>query len=488
VSTYLVSADPANLKRADALIHIGYEIGGTAGAFAGALFVNKLSFVYSTGIVAILFLIACILFGRITPHASSVKTQQQQHQTKVDVNGVNTSMSCQDWVESGLRTWCNSMRIGARVVFTRQFIWLIPCYIVPLCVHRLYENNIFPYYAKNVLQDGSVSGAMLGASNLGELFGAALVLRYASSITSPRPFIRFDAICMSAIWALVYVGYGYPSSHAWITVAWLVPLIIPVSLGFAAGDVSLLAHVQSTLLANNANGNGDEVLACVMSFLYTGYILLMIAMANIVGTVFDHYKAANDVQGALFWICGVMMTILGVIIFACTYIASSTESSSSSISSTSTDSSPTRAASASVASSTAVTRRSTCDNNNNGNGDVALTILSPTNVSVLTVPSLPHHHHQRHDSNGNGNDGASEMDAIILPRDTSSCYRSSSLIDNGDYTLPPPLIPMSISSEELSQATLSATICCHNSSSRSLSMLTPLDHTRCVPITINIPR
>jgi len=121
------------------------------------------------------------------------------------------------------------------------------------------------------------------------------------------------------MWTLVYIG---DSNNGWITVGILIPLIIPVSFGWAAGDVSLLAHIQSNLSkSENKNSSEDtKKLNAVMGFLFTIYTFFITFIANGIGYLFDKYKNENDPQQGLFYVAGIMMSVLAVIIFASTFI------------------------------------------------------------------------------------------------------------------------------------------------------------------------
>lgn len=168
---------------------------------------------------------------------------------------------------------------------------------------------------------------MLSASNFGELLGALLVLKLVKCVKTPIPWIRVDAIMMFVIWSLVYIG---DSSEPWKSIGILIPLIIPVSLGWSAGDVSLLAHIQSKLSDSSINdentnqhqSKSDDTrkLNAVMGFLYTTYIFFITFIANGFGVLFDKFKKSNQPREGLFYVAGITMSILAVIIFVSTFI------------------------------------------------------------------------------------------------------------------------------------------------------------------------
>ena len=113
----------------------------------------------------------------------------------------------------------------------------------------------------------------------------------------------------------------------------MIPLIIPVSFGWAAGDVSLLAHIQSQLITDDNSVQSEEEdtrqLNAVMSFLYTTYIIMITFIANGIGLLFDRYKKRGDPQERLFYVAGIMMSCIAVVIFVSTWIEKGTTPSRS---------------------------------------------------------------------------------------------------------------------------------------------------------------
>lgn len=307
ISASIVGVDTNKLKVMDATVHIFYEIGGTIGAFISTLLIQSLNYVYSTGVVLIFFIISIICYSLISLQHEIINEKQDK--------GFD-NLTCFVLIKS----WIDSLKLGTKIVFSgRKFIWLIPCYILPLVIHRLFENVIFPYYAKNILKDGSFTGILLAASNFGELIGAFLVLKLVNYIKSPIPWIRIDSLMMYLMWTLVYIG---DNKNPWIGVGIIIPLIIPISFGWAAGDVSLLAHIQSNFSKDNNNNPQDDKkkLNAVMSFLYTTYIIFITFIANGIGYLFDKYKTENDPRQGLFYVAGIMMSIFAIIIFMSTFI------------------------------------------------------------------------------------------------------------------------------------------------------------------------
>jgi hypothetical protein len=120
-----------------------------------------------------------------------------------------------------------------------------------------------------------------------------------------------------------------------------------VSGAWAAGDVSLLAYLQTSLRSYDAQGldpvsaimrcvarldNGQFIglLQFLLSFLYASYVLVLTFVVFAMGTVFDHYKQLGvgvplremrvssfilqNIQEGFFWLTGVMTSGLAAII------------------------------------------------------------------------------------------------------------------------------------------------------------------------------
>jgi len=156
---------------------------------------------------------------------------------------------------------------------------------------------------------------MLGGSNFGELCGAALVLRFSQHIKTPLPWVRFDALALCVLWVL---PFAHASNATTLAIA-LIPCMMLLSGAWAAGDVSLLAYIQSQLPEEEEDENTASQISpigAVMGFLYASYILVSTGVVYGLGQLFDNF-AARD---AFFWVAGVGMTSFGALIFASTFI------------------------------------------------------------------------------------------------------------------------------------------------------------------------
>ncbi|GBB88493.1 hypothetical protein RclHR1_01500023 [Rhizophagus clarus] len=302
----IVGENPEKLKKMDAHVHIFYEIAGTSGAFATTPLVKKLGPVYALMLIPILFTAAGFVWLRIkhNPNAPS------------DINRNKDVDSSER--KNLFYLYFYSVKRGAQIVFSeRRFIWLIPGYVLPFVFHRFIENVIFPTFANQVLHEKSYSYILLGGSNFGELLGALGVLLLVSKVPTPLPWVRFDAIALMTLWIFPYLPVT--SALTWALSA--LPLMIVLSSGWAAGDVSLVAYIQSRLHSVNIKADeGTSPLGCVMAFLYSSYIMIFTILSIPLGRVFDAYKAQGNIREAFLYISGVMISVGAVIIFACTFV------------------------------------------------------------------------------------------------------------------------------------------------------------------------
>jgi len=118
------------------------------------------------------------------------------------------------------------------------------------------------------------------------------------------PWLRLDALALNIVWILPYFSTIAKKDVTW---AWRAAgTFIPISYGWAAGDVSLAAYIQSALSAGDysepypvnvkvhpliifADSRYTDVsaLGAVMAFLYSSYIVLNAILSSVLGTVID---------------------------------------------------------------------------------------------------------------------------------------------------------------------------------------------------------
>lgn len=254
----IVGGNVQKLRRMDALVHIFYEIAGTAGAFCTALaliprFGNNFSFI----ITPIFFTLAAIVWYFV----SNLNYTRQTALEKAEVKKNYFRL-----VLDGFLFFGKSVYVGGKILLTnRRYIWLLPGYSVALYGHRYLENGIAPQIARRYLGNSAWSQIMVGGSNFGELLGAGFVFIFTNLIQTPIPWLRLDALTLLIVW---YLPYWYPQRNN-VNEAWKVAAtFIPVSFGWAAGDVSLAAYIQASLARLESETKEVSALGSVMACLY----------------------------------------------------------------------------------------------------------------------------------------------------------------------------------------------------------------------------
>ena len=159
--------------------------------------------------------------------------------------------------------------VGGKIIFgSRKFIWLPISYSLALYLHRFLESSLSPAYARRVLGTSAWSQIIVGGSNFGELLGALTVFLLSNRVPTPLPWLRLDAIALNIVWIMPVFANGIAQRNvtwAWITAA----CFLPISYGWASGDVSLAAYIQSTLSEMDLPDMGVSPLGSVMAFLFS---------------------------------------------------------------------------------------------------------------------------------------------------------------------------------------------------------------------------
>ena len=307
----IVGGNVQKLRRMDAIVHIFYEVSGTAAAFCTSLaLIPALGTNYSFIITPILFTLAAITWYFISnldfkPAASTILPNSPTY-----VRALVGSFFL----------FLRSCYLGMKIVFTsRKFIWLLPAYSVALYAHRYLENGIAPIIARRYLGNSAWSQIMVGGSNFGELLGALFVFLFTNVVRTPIPWLRLDALCLLIVW---YLAYWYPPMGD-VKYAWMVAgTFIPISFGWAAGDVSLAAYIQASLARLESGHQDVSALGAVMAFLYSAYIITYAITSPLLGQYVDKVskRTKGDVHEAVMNIAGVQFTIIMVVVIAATFI------------------------------------------------------------------------------------------------------------------------------------------------------------------------
>ncbi|KXX82741.1 hypothetical protein MMYC01_200878 [Madurella mycetomatis] len=311
----IVGGNVQKLRKMDSIVHIFYEISGTAGAFVTGLVIipqlgNNMAFI----ITPICFLISAVAWFFV----GELNFKRETH------TGLHGRPAYWKAAFGGLYLFGESVWVGAKILFTsRKFIWLVPGYSVALYAHRYIENGIAPQVARRYLGDSAWSQIMVGGSNLGELLGALCVLLLTNTIQTPMPWLRLDALMLLVVW---YIPFWRPPSgqvgQAWIVAATLTP----VSFGWAAGDVSLAAYIQASLARLESENKNVSALGAVMAFLYSFYIVTYAISGTLLGRYLDGVynsgggSGGGSISGALVYTAGVQFTLICVLVLAATFV------------------------------------------------------------------------------------------------------------------------------------------------------------------------
>lgn len=224
----------------------------------------------------------------------------------------------------GLWLFLESIWVGARILLTsRKFVWLIPGYAIALYGHRYLENGIAPQVARRYLGQSAWSQLMVGGSNMGELLGALTVFLFADWVKTPMPWLRLDALMLLIVW---YIPSWRPPRNQ-VGQAWIVAAtFLPISFGWAAGDVSLAAYIQACLARLESKDANVSALGAVMAFLYSFYIVTYAIAGTFLGRYLDGvYESTGGSNGGnisqgLVYTAGVQFTIICGLVFASTFV------------------------------------------------------------------------------------------------------------------------------------------------------------------------
>ncbi|KAK4050724.1 hypothetical protein OIO90_004946 [Microbotryomycetes sp. JL221] len=320
----IVGGNVNKLRRMDATVHVLYEVAGTSGAFASSAAISRFGNNYSFMFSPIFFVIAGCIWTRVSV------TKVTHDEADADEPGLAAVDRGSKWQNNyffavfyGAWLFFKSAGYGAWIVFGhRRFLWLFPGYAIALYLHRFLESSLAPAFARRVLGTSGWSQIIVGGSNFGELLGALSVFLLNDYIPTPLPWLRLDALALNIVWVLPRFSQILPPqvSSAWIVAA----TFIPISYGWAAGDVSLAAYIQSSL--NNSpdiRPKDLSALGATMSFLYSSYIVINAVMSTMMGRIIDRvFRRDGNIYVALQQVGGIQFSVGCVIILLASLIPS----------------------------------------------------------------------------------------------------------------------------------------------------------------------
>ena len=307
----IVGGDIDKLKQLDAIVHIFYEITGTIGAFSAYTWIGYFGWGYAFTLLPIGFCLSFLSWKMIIPR--TIKTTEYD-----EYNKSIKDMTYIQYIGEICYSIGFSLYFGGNLLLTkRSLIWLIPTYTLPLILHRYLENTFFAFFAKSQLKNSDYQTILVGGSNFGELLGALSVLLISRQIKTPIPYLRLDAILLMVVWIFPYFNIN---SSNYIGSAWsLAPFCSLISLGWAAGDVSLAAYIQSHLDKNNKKlyNKYTTPLGAIMSFLYVLYLIVFYGINRGMSVVRDN---STDFKLLYILIGGVFFSVCSIVIFISTFI------------------------------------------------------------------------------------------------------------------------------------------------------------------------
>lgn len=320
----IVGGDVNKLRRMDATVHIFYEIAGTAGAFSSSSAISRWGNNYSFFLTPVFFAFAGGIWILISAlgfkspaEVEAERVAESEGLSEVDYSRrVSSNYFVQ--IYYGFIGFGESIWVGGKLIFgNRAFIWLLPAYSLALYLHRYLESGLAPAFAKRVLGTSAWSQIIVGGSNFGELIGALAVLLLSDRVPTPLPWLRLDALALNIVWVLPTFSVNSAKDVSW---AWRVAgSFIPISMGWAAGDVSLAAYIQSTLSASSFRHDRVSALGAVMACLYSTYIVLNAVLSSTLGKVIDNDEDSKILH-SLRSVGGTQFSVGCAIIFLATFI------------------------------------------------------------------------------------------------------------------------------------------------------------------------
>ena len=280
IPALLLGQDGEALSRYNARLHIAYESAGVAGALAAGALIGLAGPLWSLLIQPPAYLLAAWFFLRVRHDAPAGSAPAALKKGRTGER---------------IRAYFDDVKAGARIVVgDGRLRWVALAFVLPQIVHRVFENLLIPVFAKTVLHAPQSSAWLLTASNLGELMGAVVLLKFASTLRGPARWARYGALGLLLIWTLAF-STALPV---------LLPLILASSLTWAASDLSLRSEVQRSVAEK------DQPRA--LSFLYGAFVLGSAAASFALGGFMDWL----GVGAALYWICGGIAALAAAVFLA----------------------------------------------------------------------------------------------------------------------------------------------------------------------------
>ncbi|OGR94661.1 MAG: hypothetical protein A2V88_00585 [Elusimicrobia bacterium RBG_16_66_12] len=282
IAPLILGRNEEELSRYNARLHIFYEVSGVVGALSTGALIALSSPLWSLALQPPAYLLGAWIFWRV----------------KLAPDGASTALAASTRALASLREriaeYFSNIKVGAALILKDERMrWVAAAFVLPQIVHRILEGLVIPIYAKRVLESPGSSGILMTASNLGELLGAVLLLRFASKVRAPL-WVKLCAATILMCWVLAFT-HALPAAFI---------AILAMSLTWSSSDLSLRSEIQSSL------GDGDQPRAA--SFLYSSLILGTGLVSLLLGLLID----AAAMTPALYGIFALYTAVAAVVFFA----------------------------------------------------------------------------------------------------------------------------------------------------------------------------
>lgn len=163
------------------------------------------------------------------------------------------------------------------------------------------------------------SQIIVGGSNFGELLGALPVFLLSNRVPIPLPWLRIDAIALNIVSVMSTFARIAQRNVNW---AWYTALcFLPISFGWAAGDVALAAYIQSRISSMGLTDEDFSPLGAVMASFCSSYIVFNAVLSSTLGKVIDRDFTTNrNIISSLRHVGGMQFSIYCGIIILATFI------------------------------------------------------------------------------------------------------------------------------------------------------------------------
>jgi len=180
---------------------------------------------------------------------------------------------------------------------------------------RYLQWAVIPAFSSFILGAPGYALILIGMSSLGILLGSLSVFTL-KHIKSPLLWLRIGALLLLLVWVIPFSN----SSAGVLGDALRLSLVmIPISFGWAAGDVSLARYVHSLLEHEQSYQEDISVLGAVMSFLYMSHIFLYLILSISLGVFIDK-EFPIDPQKGLIFVGGTQFSVIAVVVLASTFV------------------------------------------------------------------------------------------------------------------------------------------------------------------------